>query len=175
MYRVMCFVLCLASVLLASDVITSPIKAVANESTATVVPLVATSASIEEQVFSAINHFREEQHLSPLSMAKDLSSVARLHSQDMATRSYFDHISPDGNTMRKRVLGFGITNWNRLAENIAMNYGHNDPATVAVRGWLNSPAHRQNILDQDLTETGIGVAVDAKGRIYLTQLFARRK
>ena len=66
MYRVMCFVLFLASVLLASDVITSPIKAVANESTATVVPLVATSASIEEQVFSAINHFREEQHLSPL-------------------------------------------------------------------------------------------------------------
>jgi uncharacterized protein YkwD len=175
MYRVMCFVLCLASILLASDVTTFSTKAGANVPAATNAPIAATAISIEEQVFGAINQFREEQHLAPLSMAKDLANVARLHSQDMATRNYFDHISPDGNTMRKRVLSFGITNWNRLAENIAMNFGHNDPASVAVRGWLNSPAHRQNILDQDLTETGIGVAFDAKGRIYLTQLFARRK
>ncbi len=175
MYRVLCLALCLASGLLASDVLTSPTKAVANVPLTAIVSSVATATSIEEQVFFAINRFREENHLAPLSRAQDLAGVARLHSQDMATRDYFDHVSPDGNTMRKRVLGFGITNWNRLAENIAMNYGHPDPANVAVKGWLNSQGHRHNILDQSLTETGIGVAVDAKGRIYLTQLFARRK
>ncbi len=174
MYRVLCLVLCLASVLLASDVLTSPTKAVANVPIAAV-SSAATAASIEEQVFSAINRFREENQRAPLSMAKDLAGVARLHSQDMATRDYFDHVSPDGNTTRKRVLRCGIINWNRLAENIAMNYRHPDPAGIAIKGWLNSQGHRQNILDQDLTETGIGVAVDAKGRIYLTQLFARRK
>ena len=175
MYRVLCLVLCLASVLLASDVLISPTKAEANVPIAAAVSSAATAASIEEQVFAAINRFREENHLVPLSMAKDLAGVARLHSQDMATRDYFDHVSPDGSTLRKRVQGFGITNWNRLAENLAMNYGHPDPASVAVKGWLNSQGHRHNILDQNLTETGIGVAVDAKGRIYLTQLFARRK
>ena len=175
MYRVLCLVLCLASVLLASDVLTPPAKAVANVPITATASSAASAASIEEQVFSAINRFREENHLVPLSMAKDLSGVARLHSQDMAMRDYFNHVSPDGTTMRKRVLGSGITNWNRLAENIAMNYGHPDPADVAVKGWLNSNGHRHNILDQDLTETGIGVAVDVKGRIYLTQLFARRK
>jgi uncharacterized protein YkwD len=175
MYRVLCLALCLASVLLASDVFLLPTKAVAHVPTATAVPSAATTANIEEKVFHAINRFRAEQNLVPLSMAKDLAEVARLHSQDMATRAYFDHISPDGNTLRKRVLKFGITNWSRLAENIAMNFGQLDPAEVAVRGWLNSQGHRLNILDQDLTETGIGVAVDAKGRIYLTQLFARRK
>ena len=175
MYRVLCLALCLASVLLASDVLTSPIKAVANVPIAATASSAAIAASIEEQVFAAINRFRAENHLAPLSIAKDLADIARLHSQDMATRDYFDHVSPDGNTMRKRVLGFGITNWNRLAENIAMNYGHPDPANVAVKGWLNSQGHRHNILDQDLTETGIGVAIDDKGRIYLTQLFVRRK
>lgn len=174
MYRVLCLVLCLTSILLASD-FTSPAKAVTNVPVIAAVPSAVTTVSIEERVFLTINRFREEKHLVPLSMAKDLAGVARLHSQDMATREYFNHVSPDGTTMRKRVLGVGITNWNRLAENIAMNYGHPDPAEIAVKGWLNSQGHRHNILDQDLTETGIGVAVDAKGRIYLTQLFARRK
>jgi uncharacterized protein YkwD len=174
MYRVLCLVLCLTSVLITSDVL-SPTKAEANVPISAAVPSAVTTVSIEEQVFTAINRFREENHLVPLSMAKDLAGVARLHSQDMATREYFNHISPDGVTMRKRVLSFGITNWNRLAENIAMNYGHSNPADVAVKGWLNSEGHRHNILDQSLTETGIGVAMDAKGRIYLTQLFARRK
>jgi uncharacterized protein YkwD len=175
MYRVLCLALCLASVLLASDVFLLPTKAVAHVPNAAAVPSAITTANIEEKVFHAINRFRAEQNLVPLSMAKDLAEVARLHSQDMATRAYFDHVSPDGNTLRKRVSSFGITNWTRLAENIAMNFGQLDPAEVAVRGWLNSQGHRLNILDQDLTETGIGVAVDAKGRIYLTQLFARRK
>lgn len=175
MYRVLCLILFLAFVLLASDVITPPTEAVANVPTTTVSSSAAITSNIEEQVLAAINRIREENHLVPLSLAKDLTGVARSHSQDMAARDYFGHISPEGDTMRKRVLRFGITNWNLLAENIAMNFGHLDPASVAVKGWLNSQGHRHNIFDHDLTETGIGVAIDAKGRIYLTQLFARRK
>ena len=175
MYRVLCLFLLLAFVLVTSDVITPSTEAAANVPTATVLSSAATTVSIEEQVFSAINRIREENHLVPLSVAKDLADVARSHSADMATRDYFSHITPEGDTMRKRVVRFGITNWNLLAENIAMNFGHTNPAETAVKGWLNSEGHRHNIMDQDLTETGIGVAVDAKGRVYLTQLFARRK
>jgi uncharacterized protein YkwD len=174
MNRVMCLFLCLALVLLASDVIIPTTDAAATVPNAAIPPSIAT-AEVEEEVFHTINRFRTENHLAPLSVTKDLSNVARLHSQDMATHDYFDHVSPNGDSLRKRITRGGITNWNRLAENIAMNYGHLDPAWVAVRGWLESPPHRQNILDKDLTETGIGVAVDAKGRVYLTQLFVRRK
>ena len=175
MYRVMSLFVCLVLVLLASDVVTPPTQAVA------IVPGTATPASlaatldIEEQVFRAINRIREENHLVPLSAAKDLNAVARMHSQDMASRDYFSHISPEGDSLRARITRNGITNWNRVAENIAMNYGYGDPATIAVKGWLESPGHRHNIMDVNLTETGIGVATDAKGRIYLTQLFALRK
>jgi uncharacterized protein YkwD len=171
MYRVM-FPLV---VLLVFDVITPPTQAVAFVPGPAEPFSVAVAFDIEEQVFQAINRVRAEHHLLPLSAAKDLSVVARLHSQDMAARNYFSHVSPEGDNVRKRIARNGITNWNRLAENIAMNYGFGNPATIAVKGWLESPSHRHNILDENLTETGIGVALDAKGRIYLTQLFARRK
>jgi uncharacterized protein YkwD len=174
MNRVMCLFLCLAFVLLASESFVPATDAAAIVPSAAPPPSSATT-DIEEEVYQTINRFRAENHLAPLAVTKDLSQVARSHSQDMAARDYFDHVSPDGDNVRKRVTRGGITNWDRLAENIAMNYGHMDPAWVAVRGWMESPPHRQNILDKDLTETGIGVAVDAKGRVYVTQLFVRRK
>lgn len=173
MNRVLSPLVCLAVVLLTANLIT-PIAVANVPSTATPASLAA-AANIEEQVFQAINRIREENHLAPLSAAKDLNAVARSHSQDMATRDYFSHVSPEGDNLRARITRNGITNWNRIAENIAMNYGYDNPVSVAVKGWLESPGHRHNILDQNLTETGIGVAMDAKGRIYLTQLFARRK
>lgn len=175
MYRVLSLFVCLALVLLALTVVHPPTQAAAIVPGAVPPTSFALAADIEEQVFQAINRIREENHLAPLSAAKDLGSVARSHSQDMATRDYFGHTSPEGDNLGKRVTRNGITNWKRIAENIAMNCGYGNPATVAVKGWLESPSHRHNILDQNLTETGIGVAVDAKGRIFLTQLFARRK
>ncbi len=174
MHRMISPSVCLAVLLLLTSLITLPLAA-ANVPSTAAVPSLAAAADIEEQVFQAINRIRAENHLAPLSAAKDLNSVARSHSQDMATRDYFGHVSPEGDSLRTRITRNGITNWNRLAENLAMNYGYNDPVRTAVKGWLESPGHRHNILDVNLTETGIGVAMDAKGRIYLTQLFARRK
>lgn len=174
MYRVLSPCVCLAAVLLVASLFISPI-AVANVPSTAEPASLAVAADIEEQVFQAINRIREEHHLLPLSAAKDLGAIARLHSQDMAVRAYFSHVSPEGDSLRTRITRNGITNWNRIAENIAMNYGYGDPVSIAVKGWLESPGHRHNIMDENLTETGIGVAMDAKGRIYLTQLFARRK
>lgn len=130
--------------------------------------------SIEEQIFQAINQVRAENSLTPFQLKKDLSLVAREHSQDMATREYFSHVSPNGEGLQGRITRNGITNWSRLAENLAINQGYDNPVMIAVRGWMNSAGHRHNILDRNLTETGIGVAIDAKGKIYLTQLFAKR-
>jgi uncharacterized protein YkwD len=132
-------------------------------------------ADIESQVFQAINKVRTENNLPVLSLANDLTNVARFHSQDMAVKDYFDHVSPDGDNLQKRIDRGGVKNWMRLAENIATSLGFSDPVDAAVRGWMKSQHHRDNILDQKLNQTGIGVAVDAKGRVYLTQLFATRK
>lgn len=132
-------------------------------------------ADIESQVFQAINKVRIENNLPVLFLANDLTTVARFHSQDMAIKDYFDNVSPAGDNLQKRIERGGVRNWRRLAENIATSLGYSDPVEAAVRGWMKSQHHRENILDEKLNQTGIGVAVDAKGRVYLTQLFATRK
>ncbi len=174
MKRVIRYFICL-SILLSLTAGTLPINAhaAANNNAATA-PVIAV-VDLETQIFQAINKVRTENHLPVLALANDLTNVARFHSQDMAVKDYFDHVSPDGDNLQKRIERGGVRNWMRLAENIATSLGYADPVEAAVRGWMKSQHHRDNILDQKLNQTGIGVAVDGKGRIYLTQLFATRK
>lgn len=43
-------------------------------------------------------------------------------------------------------------------------------ARNAIDGWLDSPGHRRNLLDADATSHGIGVAVDDRDRVFITQV-----
>jgi len=57
-----------------------------------------------------------------------------------------------------------------FSENVAYNYGCADPIEVAVRGWINSPGHRKNML---ATNNLCAIAVYCKyGKFWFTQLFA---
>src|SRR6185295_20236602 len=117
----------------------------------------------------AVNQERKAHGLRLLTRAADLSAVAREHSRDMSVRGYFAHRSPDGADLRDRFARSGINRWRQIAENIAYNLGYSDPVVTAVENWMQSQGHRQNILDSRLTESGVGVAVDAAGRVYFTQ------
>lgn len=55
-----------------------------------------------------------------------------------------------------------------IAENVASG---NMNAREVVNGWLHSPGHRRNI-EGPYTLTGIGIAVDDRGQIFFTQIFA---
>lgn len=138
-------------------------------------PLVYKADDLESRAFAAINHVRAAAGLAPLRFAPDLSAVAREHSEDMVERDYFAHQSPEGKDLRHRFARHGISNWQRIAENIAYNRGYEDPVAAAVEGWMNSPGHRKNILNRSLVESGIGVAVSEAGRVYFTQVFATRE
>ena len=59
-------------------------------------------------------------------------------------------------------------------ENLAYNFGYNDPVRNAVEGWIKSDGHRKNMEGQ-FNVTGIGVAKNAKGEYYFTQLFIRSR
>jgi uncharacterized protein YkwD len=111
--------------------------------------------------------------LPALKLALQMQSVAREHSLDMLRRDYFAHQSPEGKDLRHRLERHGINNWRRIAENIAYNSGYEDPVLIAVEGWMKSPGHRKNILNRELAESAIGVAVSADGRAFFTQVFAK--
>ncbi|MDX1390541.1 MAG: CAP domain-containing protein, partial [Acidobacteriota bacterium] len=74
--------------------------------------------------------------------------------------------------VRERALVAGIT-FSAIAENLLQSLGADDPVRNAVWQWMRSRGHRENILDPEFTETGVGIEVDEDGRLYFTQLFLR--
>jgi uncharacterized protein YkwD len=129
----------------------------------------AATERLEEQVLQETNAIREQRGLAPLEPMPELARAARQHSQQMAQQNFLGHTDPSGRTLLDRINAAGIT-YRRIGENVAMNAGTGEPASVAVRGWLDSKPHRENLLDPRFTHTGIGVW-SIGDRYYFTQLF----
>lgn len=90
----------------------------------------------------------------PLSLSGTLAGVALGHASDMALHDYFEHQDLSGQSPADRVRAAGYHE-KLVGENIA--YG---PQSVdeAVKGWLASPGHCQNIMDPRFAEMGLGLA-----------------
>ncbi len=128
-----------------------------------------TTAALEQAVFKQINDYRVSQKLPPLVFNNQIAAQARGHSQNMANKSVpFSHQG-----FQQRIQAIGIP-FRSAAENVAFNQGYKDPATQAVQGWLKSPGHLQNIRG-DFGLTGVGVSQTAKGEIYFTQIFIKKR
>ena len=125
---------------------------------------------VEDAVLELVNRTREGRGLPALERSELIAQLARAHSRDMASRGYFAHLSPGGISATARARSRGLV-FRRMAENIARNQRADDPARTAVDGWMASSAHRENLLDPEMTRTGVGVAVDPDGMVYITQVF----
>jgi len=105
----------------------------------------------------------------PLTMEPRLHCTARVHSLDMATRGFFDHVNPDGEDPFDRMTRAGY-DYQAAGENIAA--GQTTPQEV-VAGWMESPGHCSNIMSPDFTQIGVGYVFTAEGQFphYWTQTF----
>jgi uncharacterized protein YkwD len=129
------------------------------------------SDPIEASVHSKINAYRASQGLGELTFDDYIAEVARAHSTNMAKGTVpFGH---DGASDRWKAIQNRIVGALAYGENVAMNRGYTDPASIAVQGWLNSPGHKANIVG-DYNMTGIGVAKSADESYYLTQIFIKK-
>jgi len=152
---------------------------------------------VEQHIYELTNSEREDVGLSALSRVHIIDSIARDHSQDMSDRDYFEHDSPEGldPTDRGDRAGYdcrkdyGSYYTYGLAENISYGYtyssytvsgvttsyswldGEEDLAREIVTGWMNSPGHRENILDDSYNRIGIGVVINDDEEVYSTQNF----
>ena len=126
-------------------------------------------SAFEQQVLDLTNAERTKAGLSPLKLNTELSNVARVKSQDMRDNKYFDHNSPTYGSPFDMMQKFGIK-FTAAGENIAA--GQTTPQAV-VTGWMNSPGHRQNILNANYTEIGVGYAAGGSYGHYWTQEFIR--
>lgn len=100
---------------------------------------------------------RANAGLPGLRVAGDLADVAARHAQRMASEGRLYH-NP---SMTSEVSG-----WQRLTENVGTG-----PAVGEVHdAFMASSSHRANILDDRVTEVGVGVA-RADGRLWVSQVF----
>ncbi len=123
----------------------------------------------EKLVFYCTNALRGINDLSPLTYDVSVSTVARGHSKDMATKNYFDHTNLDGLDPGNRLDNANIA-WTSFGENIIGGYML---AFDMADGWYNSPGHRANMLRAHYTHLGVGIYYSASStyRCYGTQNF----
>lgn len=127
-------------------------------------------AAIEQEIFELINVERVNAGVSALFLDNAIRVVSRAHSEDMAANNYLNHINAAGDGPGERLMDAHLI-FTYFGENIAYMYGFGYPAAAVVKGWMNSPSHRDNILFPYYTHTGVGVARDSKGALYFTNDF----
>ena len=88
----------------------------------------------------------------------------------MAEENFFSHNDPEGRSVRERVNEARIK-WHMVGETLALSNGYINPVATSLRGWMDSPGHRRNILDPDWRNTAIGVWISADGTVYFTEIF----
>ena len=104
------------------------------------------------RVIELINQERIASGIDPLAMDDQLSKVATEHSASMASEDFFSTVSADGSPFNERILDAGYS-YTSIAE--AVGAGYSTPEAV-VDGWLGSSANRNNFLNPELTEIGVG-------------------
>jgi uncharacterized protein YkwD len=123
-----------------------------------------TIAALERSIHNQIDRYRRSLNLPPLTIDSTVSAQARAHSQEMAQSGALSHTMDSVDLQRK---------YPTAAENVASIQADSQPDRVAVQDWLSSPAHKQHILG-NYNLTGIGVAKNAQGEYFFTQIFINK-
>lgn len=100
------------------------------------------------------NEDRADQGLQKLAINDKLVSAAGMKAGDMAEKSYFAHVSPDGKTPWYWIDQAGYP-YLYAGENLAVNFYDSEDVEEA---WMDSPTHKANIMSRNFTEIGIATA-----------------
>ncbi|MEI4768228.1 CAP domain-containing protein [Psychrobacillus sp. FJAT-51614] len=111
-------------------------------------------SSTVQQVVDLTNQERAKQGLKALQIDTKLTQSAQAKSQDMKDKNYFSHTSPTYGSPFDQMKSFGVA-YKAAGENIAMGQRS---AKEVVDGWMNSPGHRENIMNPSYTHIGVGLS-----------------
>ena len=136
------------------------------------------SDTFDRQILDLVNAERAKVGADSLQINEQLDQAADLHSQDQARMDQMTHTGSNGSDIGDRISNTGY-NWSRAAENVSqvaldadtVMYGGQGFQNIGIVGWMDSSGHRQNILDPNLEDIGIGYATAADGSPYWTQVF----
>lgn len=125
-----------------------------------------------EKLYQLTNKERDSQGLSSLVYNQKLADAARLKAEDMFSKNYWAHYSPNGDTPWDFILESGYK-YEYAGENLAKNFLF---SSGVVDAWMKSPTHRENILRKDYTEVGFAVVngiLNGEQTTLVVQMFGK--
>lgn len=105
-------------------------------------------------LLASTNTERTQNNLTNLTLNPTLSQAAQAKANDMMTRNYWSHNTPDGQEPWAFINQTGYQ-YEAAGENLAYGFVN---SSDAVTGWMNSPSHRANLLNNSYSEVGFGIA-----------------
>ncbi|PAY18663.1 hypothetical protein CKO51_15125 [Rhodopirellula sp. SM50] len=134
--------------------------------------------AVEQAILDQTNDYREKHDLPPIGSNDELVATASKFATFMAKSGKYGHHA-DGRTPAERAKDSGYQ-YCVVRENIAYRTNTGEVTAeslteVFVQGWIDSPPHRENILADFVTETGVAVASTDGVTYYAVQLFGRPK
>ena len=139
-------------------------------------PSAASAQRHARAVRCELNQERTSHGLGTLRHDESLALAARRFSGAMVRQGFFDHVSPDGSTLARRLREAGVQMAGGVGETIGWGSGTQARPAAIVAAWMASPPHRAIILDGRFDAVGLGVApgspVGAGGAATVTANFA---
>lgn len=121
----------------------------------------------ESDLLELANQHRQKAGVPPLRADESLREAARAHARLMVDKHQLSHQFDGEPTLMPRLRASGLhLSW--VGENVA----YNASAEKAFESLMQSPPHRQNLLDPDFNVAGIA-AFWSDGKLYVVQDFAR--
>jgi len=125
-------------------------------------PLFAADDPMASALVDQMNRERAAHGLQPLRLNNELCAAATDRIDDMFSKHYFSHVSPDGIQPWQWVDKRGY-DYRAMGENLAV--GYRTPEAV-VDGWMHSPKHRDNLLRPVFNEVGVAVVPESPQRPF---------
>ena len=116
-------------------------------------------SALELDIVARINAQRTSRGLRALRVSRGLTAAANYHTNQMGQLGFFEHESVNGAPFWRRIQRFypaGRGYWS-VGENIFWE-SPDTSAASAVREWMRSPPHRENILDSEWRDVGVSAA-----------------
>lgn len=115
---------------------------------------------LESSITCLINERRNQNGVGSVRNNARLRHAAVNHSQAMVNAGFFSHTSPNGSSFVDRIERAGYMRGARLwlvGENLVWGTGELSTPANLVKAWMESPAHRANLLRGRFKEIGVGV------------------
>lgn len=108
-------------------------------------------------LLNSTNSERVAHGIGALAINAQLNNAAQAKANDMVTRNYWSHTTPDGQEPWVFIDNAGYA-YTKAGENLAYGFA---TSGETIAGWMGSASHKANMLDGAFVDVGFGFANSA--------------